>query len=85
MTAVRSPTEKLRELQWPAVAAGAACSLGSLHRSERGEKIEQTLRPKIYGKIGHDMAEGNRTVKSSSDSCYSRSDNSSLGGDWGTY
>ena len=77
MTAVRSPTEKLRELQWPAVAAGAACSLGSLHRSERGEKIEQTLRPKIYGKIGHDMAEGNRTVKSSSDSCYSRSDNSS--------
>ena len=78
MTAVRSPTEKLRELQWPAVAAaGAEQSLGSLHRSERGEKIEQTLRPKIYAKIEHEIVEGNRTVKSSSDSCYSRSDNSS--------
>ena len=69
VAAVRRPTEKLRDLQRH--AAPGAGSLGSLQRPERGEKSEAGTRPRMFEMAG---------VKSSavgSDSCYSRSDNSS--------
>ena len=69
VAAVRRPTEKLRDLQRH--AAPGAGSLGSLQRPERGEKSDAGTRPRMFEMAG---------VKSSgvgSDSCYSRSDNSS--------